>query len=68
MNVNAIALKAQQLLQVEIELRLEGSKAYRPGFNPAADVSQEIVRIGKRETDATTVEKRAQTAPIPGQV
>jgi hypothetical protein len=36
------ALPPSKLLQIEIELRLEGAEADRAGLDPAADVGEDI--------------------------
>jgi hypothetical protein len=54
-DVNAIALQARQFLQVEIKLRLERAEPDRAGFDPAADIGEQIVGIGECERDATII-------------
>ena len=46
MDVDEPALPAGKLLQVEIELRLDGAKPDSASFDPAANVSQEIGGVG----------------------
>jgi hypothetical protein len=42
-DVDAVTLPPQKLLQVEVDLRLEDSDQDRTVLDPAADIGQEIV-------------------------
>src|SRR5258708_15741576 len=66
-SVKFAALPSQELLQIEIELRLKDSDRDRAGSDPAADVGQKIVGIVEGEGDAVAVEIGPQSTPIAGQ-
>ena len=68
MDVEEPALPPRKLLQIEVELRLDGAEPYRTGLDPAADVRQQIGRVGEREGDAIALKIRPQPTPIAGKV
>ena len=68
MDVEEPALPPRKLLQIEVELRLDGAEPYRTGLDPAADVRQQIGRVGEREGDAIALKIKPQPTPIAGKV
>jgi hypothetical protein len=67
-DVNESALPSRKLLQVEIELRLNGAEPDRAGLDPTADIGQEISGVGQRKRNAVALEIRPQASPIPRKV
>ena len=67
-DVDQPALPSCKLLQVEIELRLDGAERDRAGLDPTADVSKEIGSVGQRKRNAVALEVRPQASPIPRKV
>jgi hypothetical protein len=51
-----IALPPGELLQVEVELWLDGAEPDCAGLDPAAEVGQEVGRIGERQDHAVALE------------
>ena len=64
-DVHEPALPSRKLLQVEIELRLDGAEPDRAGLDPAADIGQEIGGVGQRKGDAVALEIGPQACPNP---
>ena len=54
-----------KLLQVEVDLRLEGPEPDRAGLDPAADIGQEVAGVVEGDGDALTFEIGPQPTPIP---
>src|SRR6476660_560249 len=65
--VEFAALPAEELLQIDVELRLKDSDCDGPGPDPATDIRQKIVGVVERNSDAVAVEIGPQPTPIAGQ-
>ncbi len=68
MDVDAVTVPAGKLLQVEIDLGLEGAEPGRAGLDPAGDIGEEIGGVVKGKSDALPLESGPQAIPIAGQI
>jgi len=66
-SVELATLPAEELLQIEIELRLKNSDPDGARTNSAADIGEKVVGIIQRDVDAVALEVGPQSAPIAGQ-
>src|SRR5437763_14637645 len=66
--VEVAALPSDELLRIDVELRLKNSDADGAPPDPAAHIREKIVRVVEGECDAFGFKIRAQPTPIAGQV
>src|SRR6516225_534516 len=66
-SVELATLPAEELLQIEIDLRLKNSDPDGARANSAADIGEKVVGIIQRDVHAVALEVGPQSAPIAGQ-
>jgi hypothetical protein len=66
--MDAVAVPAGKLLQIEVDLRLEGAEPGRAGLDAAADIGQKIGGVVQRKDDTLALKRGPQPIPIPSQI
>ena len=65
--MDAASLPTQELLQVDVHLRLKDADRHAAGADAATHIGKKVVGVVEGEDDAFALEVRPQPAPIAGQ-